>query len=77
MKFDSVPRMTADPVGILIQRARHRKSWTQQQLADELGVSKPTVANWERGAHFPLRYAGALEALLEITIPAPETAASK
>ena len=66
--------MTADPVGILIQRARHRKRWTQQQLADELKVSKSTVANWERGEHFPVRYAGALEELLEIAIPAPQAA---
>lgn len=66
--------MTADPVGILIQRARHRKRWTQQQLADELSVSKSTVANWERGEHFPVRYAGVLEELLEITIPAPTAA---
>jgi len=67
--------MPADTVGILIQRARHRKGWTQAQLAAELKVSKSTVANWERGEHFPLRYAGAIEAVLEIIIPAPETAA--
>lgn len=40
-------------------------------MADALGVSKSSVANWERGEHFPLRYAGAIEELLEITIPAP------
>lgn len=66
--------MPTDPVGVLIQRARHRKRLTQQQLADELSVSKSTVANWERGEHFPLRYAGAIEELLEITIPAQEAA---
>ena len=66
--------MTSEPVGITIQRARHRKRLTQRELADELGVSASTVANWERGAHFPLRFAGRIEELLDITIPpAPET----
>lgn len=64
--------MTSEPVGITIQRARHRKRLTQRELADELGVSASTVANWERGTHFPLRYAGRVEELLEISIPAPE-----
>jgi transcriptional regulator with XRE-family HTH domain len=66
--------MPTEPVGILIARARHRKHLTQQQLAEALDVNKSTVANWERGEHFPLRYAGALEELLEITIPAREVA---
>ena len=30
-----------------------------------------TVARWEAGTHFPLRYAGAIEEVLDITIPAP------
>lgn len=64
--------MTAEPVRILIQRARQRKRMTQQELADALGVSKSTVAHWETGKHFPLQNAGAIEELLEITIPAPE-----
>ena len=69
--------MRSEPVGITIQRARHRKRLTQRELADELGVSPSTVANWERGAHFPLRYAGRIEQLLEIVIPpAPETASA-
>ena len=63
--------MTAEPIGILIQRARHRKRLTQQQLADALEVSKSTVANWERGESYPLRNAGAIEELLNITIPPP------
>jgi transcriptional regulator with XRE-family HTH domain len=67
--------MPSNTVGILIARARHRKSLTQQQLADALGVSKSTVADWERGEHFPLRYAGAIEAELDITIPARQAAA--
>jgi len=65
-------------VGLLIQRARQRKRMTQQDLADVLGVSRPTVTNWERDTHFPARYAGAIEAALDITLPErePEEAAS-
>lgn len=59
------------PTGDAIRRARQRKGWTQQQLAGELGVYKATVARWEAGTHFPLRYAGAIEEVLGITIPAP------
>lgn len=64
-------------VGLLIQRARQRKHLTQQQLADELGVSRHAVIYWETGQHFPQRYAGAIEAALGIDLPAqPEQAAS-
>lgn len=63
-------------VGTLIQRARHRKRMTQKQLAAALGVSKPTVAHWESGKHFPLRYAGAIEDVLGIELPEREEVAS-
>lgn len=56
------------PIGNAIARARHRKRWTQERLAAVLGVSKSTVANWERGAHFPLRNLGAIEAALDIDL---------
>lgn len=62
--------MDTESIGILIQRARHRKHLTQQEMADALEVSKSTVANWERGESYPLRNAGAIEELLGITIPA-------
>ena len=66
--------MASEPIGILIQRARQRKRMTQAQMAEALGVSRDAVATWERGEHYPLRNAGAIEELLEITIPAPEQA---
>lgn len=72
--FDSVPHMTAEPVGILIQRARQRMRLTQPELAARLGVSRSAVANWERGVSYPLRNAGAIEEVLGITIPAAEAA---
>jgi transcriptional regulator with XRE-family HTH domain len=61
--------MPADSVGTLIARARQRRRLTQAQLAAELGVSESTVADWERGEHYPLKYAGLVEAALDITIP--------
>lgn len=61
-----------DAVGKLIARARHRKGLTQEQLAHALDVSPSTVADWERGQHYPLRKAGLIEAFLDITIPARE-----
>lgn len=61
--------MPADSVGTLIARARQRRRLTQDELAERLGVSPSTVANWERGASYPLRKAGLIEAELDITIP--------
>lgn len=42
---------------------------TQAQLAERLEVAESTVANWERGEHYPARYAGRLEEILDIRIP--------
>ncbi len=66
------------PIGKRIALARHRKRLTQKQLAGLLGVDKSSVANWERGAHFPLRNLGAIEEALGISLAAyePEQAAS-
>ena len=70
--------MEDSPIGKVIARARHRKRWTQEQLADVLGVSKVAVSNWERGEHFPQRNLGAIEEALGISLEGyqPETAAS-
>jgi transcriptional regulator with XRE-family HTH domain len=48
--------MTADDLGARIRAARRRKRWSQQRLADEIGVALRTVGAWERGEAFP-RYA--------------------
>ena len=74
--------MPNESVGVTIARARHRKRMTQRELAAALGVSPSTVANWERGASYPLKLAGRVEECLDIVIPArepesePEQAAS-
>lgn len=57
-------------IGTRIARRRHVLGWTQQQLADAVGVSKSTVANWERGKHFPQRYIGKVESVLGIELTA-------
>ena len=50
---------------------------TQAELAKKLGCAASTVADWERGDAYPARYAGKVEELLNITIPArPRAAAS-
>ena len=47
---------------------------TQVQLAAAIGVSPTTVANWERGAAYPLKFGGVVEEFLGIVIPAREAA---
>ena len=65
-------------IGKEIARARQRKRWTQEELARVLGVSRPTVAEWERGAQFPQRNLGAIEEALGISLDGyePKAAAS-
>jgi transcriptional regulator with XRE-family HTH domain len=53
------------PFGPLVKEARRLRGWTQQQLADELGVLKPRVSAIERDAarmslHERLRWAKVL-----------------
>ena len=36
-----------------IRRLRKGKSWTQQELADRVGVAKTTVLDWEKDRYFP------------------------
>ena len=55
-------------IGTRIKKRRHVLDMTQQQLADAVGVSKSTVANWESGKHFPLRYLGKLESVLGVNL---------
>lgn len=39
--------------GANLKRLRKEKGLKQQDLASMLGVERPTVANWERGAKYP------------------------
>jgi transcriptional regulator with XRE-family HTH domain len=62
------------PIGTRIAKRRQVLGITQEDLARELSqltgrpVSKSTVANWERGRHYPQRYLGAIEEVLGVTL---------
>ena len=56
--------MAESDLGVRIRRARERKRWTQQELADALDVSLRAVGGWERGEVVPRNSLGALEAAL-------------
>jgi transcriptional regulator with XRE-family HTH domain len=61
--------MATEPrIGTKIAKRRQELGMTQQGLADELGVSKSTVANWESGKHFPLRKLGKVESVLGVSL---------
>ena len=61
--------MATDPhLGTRIKRARERKRWTQQRLADTVGVSQKTIDNWENGRTSPRSSIGALEEVLGVSL---------
>lgn len=60
--------MAADSIGTRIRRARERKRWKQQQLADELGVSLRAVGDWENDRTYPRSSIGALEEVLGVDL---------
>ena len=44
---------TPPTMGERIRAGRKALSWNQNDLAERLGVTQPTVANWEAGVHAP------------------------
>ena len=54
--------------GLRIRRARERRRWSQQRLADELGVGIRTVGRWERGEAEPRNAIGALDDVLGLNL---------
>lgn len=52
-----------------IKEARERRRMTQQELADELGVSLRTVGSWERGESVPRSRLGAIREVLRMEGP--------
>ena len=57
-------------VGENIKRLREGKKWTQQELADKMGVSRPMIAQIERGTKsvtliFGAELAGVFECTVE------------
>ena len=59
------------PVGRRIRLRRQALKWSQQELADRLGVNRATVSAWERGKHLPERNEGAIENVLDISLTQP------
>ena len=56
-------------IGENIQKLRKRKKMTQEELAEEIGVARQTVAKWEREESSPdLEAAGRLAAALDVTV---------
>lgn len=55
--------------GEAIKEARERLQLTQQELADELGVSLRTVGSWERGESVPRSRMGAIRVVLGMESP--------
>jgi transcriptional regulator with XRE-family HTH domain len=52
-----------------LRRARLAREWTQEQLAERMGVAVETISNLERGATIPsLRTLLALAEMLEIDL---------
>src|SRR5258706_4553642 len=48
-------RREAAPNALLLA-ARHRRAWTQQTLADQLGTTPLAINRWEQGKAFPSAY---------------------
>jgi transcriptional regulator with XRE-family HTH domain len=59
---------TAPTLGSRIRRARERKRWTQQELADAVEVSRDAVVRWENDQRTPRNRIGALEEVLGIDL---------
>lgn len=59
---------TDPPIGTKIRKRRQVLGLTQDDLAARLNVSRSTVANWESGKHFPLRYLGRVESVLGVSL---------
>ena len=60
--------MAALDFGKLIRKRRQALGMKQDDLAKAVGVDRSAVSNWERSQHFPLRYQGKLEEVLDISL---------
>ena len=60
--------------GKAIRRFRQRMGWTQAQLAQEVGVTRNTIARWERDE---MGISGAAAKLLTLLIAKPSAPARR
>lgn len=47
------PKMDQNKMGLFIKDMRKEKGFTQEQLAETLGVSNRSISRWENGANMP------------------------
>ncbi|QBI19380.1 XRE family transcriptional regulator [Egibacter rhizosphaerae] len=62
---------TLDPkqMGDHIKRARTKKEWSQDALAQRVGVTQQTIHDWESGAHSPrLTHLTAISNALDVSL---------
>lgn len=65
----TIGNMATEPaIGTRIRRARERRRWSQQRLADELQVNRKTIDNWENGRTSPRSSIGAREEVLGVRL---------
>jgi transcriptional regulator with XRE-family HTH domain len=55
-------------LGKLIQKARKAKKWSLQKLADEIGVTKQLVWQWEKGDTDARKHIEGLSRALEMPV---------
>ena len=61
--------MNQEKIGIFISKMRKEKGWTQNQLAQKLGVTNKAVSKWENGRSLPdLSLFPSLCGLLDVTL---------
>ncbi len=53
IKSEKIPNPAIIRFGEQVSRARHAKKMTQQELADQLGITSKSVSYIERGANYP------------------------
>ena len=53
-KLTTLPQLV-DVLGGRIAALRKAMGWTQQELANRMGVNQPTIATWETGGQVPSR----------------------
>lgn len=47
------PIMDTKKIGAFIAMNRKKKGYTQEQLAEKLGVTNKTISRWENGHYMP------------------------
>jgi transcriptional regulator with XRE-family HTH domain len=50
--FNGAPEDDAS-MSARIKEARQARGWSQQELAERVSVSQPTIVHWEQGTHIP------------------------